>query len=200
MLATTVMQAQDNQWVRPQDDTSVQQTKSKSAKQIADQKYMAGAVPEVDGRVVFTHSLTAPGKSSTEIYDRLLKRLQQMTHEEDQIKSRVAIVNPGTHEIGAAFEEWMTFKRSGLVLDRTRFYYTVHVRCGEGTADVTVNRMRYLYEEERTPQTMTAEEWITDKQALNKKKTKLLPVSAKFRRKTVDRMEELFNGLAAALQ
>ena len=38
-----------------------------------------------------------------------------------------------------------------------------------------------------------AEEWISDGEALNKAKTKLYPKSGKFRRKTVDRMEEIFD-------
>ena len=37
-----------------------------------------------------------------------------------------------------------------------------------------------------------AEEWITDKNAVNKKGTRLLPMSAKFRRATIDRVKEIF--------
>ena len=39
-----------------------------------------------------------------------------------------------------------------------------------------------------------AEEWITDKLAVNKKGTRLYPRSGKFRRMTVDRVEAIFNG------
>ena len=55
-----------------------------------------------------------------------------------------------------------------------------------------MTRIYYLYEEERNPQTYKAEEWIDDKNALNKKQDKLLRVSAKFRRKTIDRKDYLF--------
>ena len=44
-----------------------------------------------------------------------------------------------------------------------------------------------------------AEEWITDKVAVNKKGTKLYPRSGKFRRMTVDRVEEIFNGFVDVL-
>ena len=44
-----------------------------------------------------------------------------------------------------------------------------------------------------------AEEWITNKYAVNKKGTKLLPISGKFRRKTVDRMNELMGNIHIAL-
>jgi colicin import membrane protein len=133
------------------------------------------------------------------LYNKLISVLQDMAKGENQIKSEVAIVNETDREIGATFEEWMTFKSTALVLDRTRFYYTVHVKCDDGRFTVSVTRLHFLYEEERTPLRYTAEEWISDKAALNKKQTKLLPVSAKFRRKTVDRMESLFKQIDAAL-
>jgi colicin import membrane protein len=47
---------------------------------------------------------------------------------------------------------------------------------------------------------MTAEEWITDKEAVNKKNTKLLPISGKFRRKTIDRKDFLFNKFESLLK
>lgn len=37
-----------------------------------DSKYLAGAVPEVDGKVVFTKEFSIPGMSQDEIYERLL--------------------------------------------------------------------------------------------------------------------------------
>ena len=43
-----------------------------------------------------------------------------------------------------------------------------------------------------------AEEWITDKEAVNKKGTKLYPRSGKFRRLTIDRVEEIFQGFMDA--
>ena len=45
-----------------------------------------------------------------------------------------------------------------------------------------------------------ADEWITDKYALNKKKTKLLKGSGKFRRKTIDRKDNIFGKICKALQ
>ena len=44
-----------------------------------------------------------------------------------------------------------------------------------------------------------AEEWITDKYALNKKGTKLSRISGKFRRKTIDRKDNIFQRIEAAL-
>lgn len=63
-----------------------------------------------------------------------------------------------------------------------------------------MSHIRYYYEEKRNPQRMKAEEWITDKEAVNKKNTKLLPITGKFRRKTIDRKDYLFNKIEELLK
>ena len=62
-----------------------------------------------------------------------------------------------------------------------------------------MTRIHYLYEEERDPQSLAAEEWITDQYGLTKKKNKLARLSGKFRRKTIDRKDYLFEMLTNAL-
>ena len=57
-----------------------------------------------------------------------------------------------------------------------------------------------LYDEERDMTTCKAEEWINDQYGLNRKKNKLARVSGKFRRKTVDRVDYLFNRFKMLLQ
>ena len=58
-----------------------------------------------------------------------------------------------------------------------------------------MTRIVYIYDEERNPTTYKAEEWINDKYGLNKKQTKLSRVSGKFRSKTIDRKDYLFEKL-----
>ena len=87
-----------------------------------------------------------------------------------------------------------------MSLDHTRFFYVLQVQCNDGRADVEMKPIRYLYEEERDPRHYRAEDWITDKEAVNKKNTKLLPISGKFRRKTIDRKDFLFNKLEELLK
>ena len=98
------------------------------------------------------------------------------------------------------YQEWLVFKSTALVLDRTRLYYHLIVNCSDGKADISMTRIYYLYEEERDPQTLKAEEWITDEVGLNKKKNKLSRVAGKFRRKTIDRKDYLFNKFASLLK
>jgi colicin import membrane protein len=86
------------------------------------------------------------------------------------------------------------------MLDQTRMLYVLKVRCSDGKADIEMTNIRYVYDEARKAMRYTAEEWITDKEALNKKGTRLLPVSAKFRRKTIDRKDFLFNKFESLLK
>ncbi len=166
-----------------------------------DQKYLAGAVPVVDGRVQFHTVIQAPGKSADQIYSTLLNYLRHMIKESNQTEqSRIAIADSTGHTICASFQEWLVFKSTALVLDRTRFMYNVVVKAENGQADVTMTRLYYLYDEERNPETLKAEEWITDEYGLKKNKDKLSRVSGKFRRKTIDRKDYLFHKMAQLLK
>jgi colicin import membrane protein len=104
------------------------------------------------------------------------------------------------HELSALFEEWLVFKSSKLELDRTRMSYAFEVKCEDGRAIVTISHIRYVYDEARKAKRYVAENWITDKEALNKKGTRLTPLSRKFRRKTVDRKDFLFNKIESLLK
>ena len=166
-----------------------------------EQKYLVGAVPVVDGRVEFHTVVDAPGKSAAQVYDIIKAYLVKMTTEKNQLEqSRIILDDSVKHEIAGSYQEWLVFKSTALVLDRTRMMYHLMVKCEDGKADITMTRIHYLYEEEREPQAYKAEEWITDKEGLNKKQNKLARVSGKFRRKTIDRKDFLFNKLADLLK
>ena len=186
--------AQDNTWERIE-NPSANSTNP-------DAKYLAeGAVPEVDGKVSWQKVIDATGKSAQQIYDILLAQLNKMVGEENQLmeRSKVAIQDQANHQLGATFHEWLVFKNTALSLDRTVLNFQLIVNCSDGKADVTMTRVSYDYELERDPTHYTAEEWITDKYAVNKKHTKLLKLSAKFRRKTIDRKDYIFNKFTSLL-
>ena len=186
--------AQDNTWER------IETTPAGSTN--PDAKYLVeNAVPMVDGKVCWKTTINAPGKSAQQVYDILLAQLNKMVNEENQLmeRSKVAIQDQATHQLGATFHEWLVFKNTALSLDRTVLNFQLIVKCSDGKADVQMTRVSYDYELERDPIHYTAEEWISDKYAVNKKRTKLLKLSAKFRRKTIDRKEFIFNKFTALL-
>lgn len=169
-----------------------------------DAKYLAGAVPEVDGRVVFTLDKDVPGMSAGEIYQKVYDVINAMTKEENQFpQSKIAVVNKSEHTIAARLKEWLVFQSSFLSLDRTIFNYTLIAKATDGHLLLTMERLSYQYEMDRTDVRdgldTKAEDWITDKEALNKKQTKLLKYSGKFRRKTIDRKDNIFDRVCRAL-
>lgn len=189
-LVPLTLWAQDNTWEINEDEDVKQEVKVKTK---VDPKYLKGAVPEVNGQVVFSKHINVPGKTASQIYDIMLQYMQRLTKTSNQIESQISTSDAQKHEIVGIYQEWLVFKNTALSLDRTRFFYALRAQCSDGAVDIEMMRIRYLYEEERTPQRMTAEEWITDKESVNKKNTKLLPMSGKFRRKTIDRKDFLFN-------
>lgn len=186
-------------WEVPQENvTTVDKTvkKEKEVKSSENEKYLVGAVPEVDGKVEWTMELDVPGKSASQIYDIVYACLSDLTKMENQLEgSAVSLVNKQECIIVANIKEWLVFKESFLTLDRTKFYYTLMAYCGDNHLKLVMTRIYYRYDEERVKggNLYKAEEWINDNNALNRKKTKLLPGSAKFRRKTIDRKDCVFN-------
>lgn len=195
-LMPLTMWAQDNTWELPEQE----QEEVKAEKENPDQKYLLGAVPVVDGKVVFNKTIEAPGKSAAQIYGILKQYMEKMTTESNQIHSQLIVADDSKHELGGSYEEWLVFKKTLLQLDQTRFLYVLEANCSDGKADVTLSRIRYLYDENRNPEHLKAEDWITDKEAVNKKGTKLLPITGKFRRKTIDRKDFLFNKFETLLK
>ena len=187
MAMPMIASAQDNTWERIEQEP-VQEN-------YPDAKYLAdGAVPEVDGLVCWQTTINAPGKSAKQIYNILCNQMEKMTKEPNQIANSVVVLKDSDNmELGAIYHEWLVFKNSALSLDRTQFNFQLLVKCTDGKANVKMTHITYDYDLERKPQHYKAEEWITDKYAVNKKHTKLYPISAKFRRKTIDRKDFIFN-------
>ena len=183
--------AQDNSW--EQNTTAV--------KANVNPKYLAGAVPEVDGKVVFETTIEAPGKTKKQIYDLLLEDMTRLTKEDNQFEQStiVQLENNDYSQIVGSYQEWLVFKNKPLVLDRTRLFYHLIAEIKDGEATIKMTRIHYLYDEEREPTPYKAEEWINDKYGLTKKMTQTSRVSGKFRIKTIDRKDYLFNRLTKVL-
>ena len=161
-----------------------------------DAKYLENAVPVIDGKVTFTKELNTASLNREQIYQTLLGWANNRFKPDSKFNARVIYTNEQDGSIAIAGEEYITFKSSALALDRSRIYYQIHLNCQTEKSTITMTRIRYWYNENRKGgEKFTAEEWITDKYALNKSKTKLYPISGKFRRKTIDLKNELINDI-----
>ena len=172
-----------------------------------DPKYLLGAVPEVDGVVTFQKNFSVTDKSEQQIYDAVAAYINNSLignaiHDKSQPYTRIISEEKASGEIVARIEEYMTFTHVFLNLDRTRFRYLLNANVKGQKVSLTITQISYYYNEDMDGKNgvpYKAEEWITDKVAVNKKGTKLYPRSGKFRRKTVDRVEEIFESFMDAL-
>lgn len=182
-----IASAQDNTWEKIEQEPV--------SKENADAKYLVeNAVPIVDGKVCWETTILAPGKSARQIFDILQEQMTKMTKEPNQEENSVVAINdPEKYQLGAVFHEWLVFKKAALSLDQTIINFQLIAECADGKANLKLTRITYDYDLERDPVHYVAEQWITDKFCLNKKHAKLLPISGKFRRKTIDRKDYIFN-------
>ena len=163
-----------------------------------DSKYLKGAVPEENGIVTFRQTFTVPGKQQADIYTTMKAYAKTLVDGSipNSLRARIVSEDAATGEIVMRAEEYMVFKRKPLYLDRAQFRYTLSITCTpDGKVQLKLSTITYGYEEDsegNTQTTLKAEEWITDEHAINKAGTKLYPRSGKFRRKTVDRVAEIF--------
>ena len=106
-----------NTWEAPTvDSTQIKAELAKKAQAAAekkheDDKYLAGAVPEVNGKVVFTLDRDVPGKTADQIYSAVYAALQALTQEQCEFpSSKISVVNKGEHTIAARYKEWLVFQ------------------------------------------------------------------------------------------
>ena len=173
---------------------------AKEKKDNNDPKYLSGAVTLSEGKVTFTQEIKTPGVSKEKLYDLMLEWAKNRFKPEGNLYSQVAYTNEEKGDIAATAEEYMVFSSSAISLDRTRIYYQFLINVQNEVCNLTMTRIRYWYEENRDGgERYSAEEWITDDMALNKKKTKLAPICGKFRRETINLKDALFESVASAL-
>lgn len=158
--------------------------------------YLAGAVPVVDGRVVFEKQIVQPNKTAHSLYELAREVAQTLKKETNSLPAtRIEVENAEQHVVVIKVHEWLTFKRTALVLDRAQFIYTLSLVAKDEGLSATIKGLSYVNEADPMVKAdvIRAEQWITDEYGLNKKKTKLAKISGKFRVKTIDRVNEIFD-------
>lgn len=167
-------------------------------------KYLKGAVPVENGYVVFRQHFNCTGKTQEDIRTALVEYVKEQIVKGPNALPQARITDEGdsTGYVAASIEETLYFRRSALVTHSTRFFYQLVITPHEGSFDIEMRRLHYIYEEAanagfQVPD-FSAEEWITDEQALNRKGQLNRLAGKKFRRFTIDRKDEIFQGAARA--
>lgn len=201
--ATTA--SQGSGWVIP---TATKKETPKPAAQVngaklkEDPKYLEGAITfDEQGKIVFDTEIEAPGKSATQLYDLVFDYMSGLTQDKESKASRMALVNKDEHIIVNTMDEWLVFSNSFIALDRTECKYNLIAKITDGKVSLSINHINYIYEEGRqTGFKLPAEEVIIDKVALTKKKNDLARIFGKFRKKTIDRKDQIFSEIAALVK
>ena len=201
--ATTA--SQGSGWVIPtatKKETPKPAAQVNSAKLKEDPKYLEGAITfDEQGKIVFDTEIEAPGKSAAQLYDLVFDYMSGLTQDKESKASRMALVNKDEHIIVNTMDEWLVFSNSFISLDRTECKYNLIAKITDGKVSLSINHINYIYEEGRqTGFKLPAEEVIIDKVALTKKKNDLARIFGKFRKKTIDRKDQIFNEIAALVK
>lgn len=165
-------------------------------------KYLEGAITfDEQGKIVFDTEIEAPGKSAAQLYDLVFDYMSGLTQDKESKASRMALVNKDEHIIVNTMDEWLVFSNSFIALDRTECKYNLIAKITDGKVSLSINHINYIYEEGRqTGFKRPAEEVIIDKVALTKKKNDLARIFGKFRKKTIDRKDQIFSEIAALVK
>lgn len=191
-------------WVVPTMTEEVEEKKvEKTAEGVVlkeDPKYLAGAIQlNAEGKVEFVLDTQANGKSADEIYNIVFQYMSKLIKNEQNINSRIALVNRNNKNeqiIACIMDEWFVFNQSFISLDRSETKYQLVATISDNHLHLSMTRIVFNYEEGRsTGFKEPAENVITDKYALTKKKNDLAKIYGKFRRGTIDRKDQIFNDL-----
>ncbi len=158
-----------------------------------DLKYLAGAVPEVNGKVIFSDTLQLSGKNTTQIYENVLMWARANYNTEE---SRIVYTDQTKAVISCRGKSELIFSSSALSLDRAFMNYQLNLFCRDNACRIEMKSITYEYNvsNKQEPEKYSAEKWITDKEALNGQ-DKLYRSNGKFRIKTIDLFNDICNSL-----
>lgn len=166
-------------------------------------KYGKGAVPvDENGTVYFDITADVPqGMSDDQCYELLYNWAKGRFAKPYAQAGRVLNEDADAHRFIFHVDQTLVFKSTALTADESRIEYNFSVAVKDGKYTLKMTDIRYRYEEGREGggKRFSAEDWITDKEAYNKKGTKFLKSTGKFRIKTIDLKEILFKTAAEAL-
>ena len=92
-------------------------------------KYMVGAVPEVNGKVVFSQEINAPNLSKDQIFDAILAWANTRFKTDKGNWGMVAYSNKEEGQIACYGNEYIVFADKTFSLDRAKINYRMNFVC-----------------------------------------------------------------------
>lgn len=151
-------------------------------------KYMEGAVPEVEGKVVFTRHLNVSDFNKEQIYNAMTDWISRTF---TGSTSKIIISDPDNGTILAQNQNEIV-ARIGLFPAKVKMASIIKVACGDGYCMMETSRIRYTNNpsSEKPSDIIVAEEYITDKYAMNKTRTKIHKGIGDYRKGTIDIVDQ----------
>lgn len=158
-------------------------------------KYLAGAVPEVDGKIVFSKTIAVNNNiSSKDLFQLMDKWAKDNYTSDSDSKNRVLLSDQSDLSIACSGDNKLVFKKNAFVLDQASMIYQLIINISEGKCEVVIRNIKYDYPSE-SKSLLPAEEVISDEVALDRKKNKIYKRFDKFRIHTVDSVNNIFNSI-----
>ena len=155
-----------------------------------DPKYGKGAVPvDENGSVYFTQTFDIPeGMSEDRCYELLLNWAKGRFALPYANAGRILNEDAESRRYIFHVDQMIVFKSTALSADESKISYNFSAVIKDGKFTLKITDIKYRYEEGREGggKIFTAEDWITDQEAYNRKGTKFLKSTGKFRIKTID--------------
>ncbi|MDE7118052.1 MAG: DUF4468 domain-containing protein, partial [Bacteroidaceae bacterium] len=171
-----------------------------------------GAVPEENGVVMFKDVIAAPGKTKDDIFAKVAQ-WASFRYEPNSVMgvytdsnffknlefSKVKEANKQSGKIQCQGAEELIFSIKPLAKNYTQAFYLLDLDVQDGQVGFNLHTLSFNVDQgEGQFVRETAEDWITDKECLNKK-GELRRIPGKFRIKTIDLVNELKQEIATAI-
>lgn len=160
-----------------------------AAKSQDESKYLKGAVTYDDDKIVFYRNIETPGLSADQIFNAVKGwSVIEFSGEGQQ----VLIVNPEKKSVTVRGSRKINV-RVGLFPSKVNANFFAEFACADGVCKIKYLKLHYTNNPSSKNPTdvLTAEEYISDRYALNKAGTKLLGGTGSYRKETIDMIDEI---------
>ena len=174
--------------------------------------YMQGAVPVENGLVTFSKTIVATNKNKDDLYRKIaswasarympnIENGKWTDHDyfRNLAYSSVKTSNENKSQIICQGNEEIVFSNKILERDYAEIEYKLYINVSDGLVKATLTNIAYVYTFTSEREHVTAEEYITDENAFNKKGN-FIKQNRKFRVKTVDLANELFSEIETVIK
>lgn len=184
-----------------------------SKETLTNPKYASpSAMPEEDGKIVFRVSIAAAGQSKENIYAKVAQ-WASLRYEPNSTRgvytdadfyknleySKVKEIDRQGGKIQCLGAEELIFSLKPLAKNFTQAFYTLDLTVSDGNVDFALHGLSFNVDQgEGVFVRMTAEDWISNKECLNKK-GEMRRIPSKFRIKTIDLVNELEKEISEAI-